>query len=187
MKRVLLIFQIFLLLIFSLSFTSCDTYEIIETNDIKEYGNFRNTKYGVDLAEYAKKVMPEKVENFFTSVEYSYKMCHSPAMHEAYLKVTIESDDQYDQYLNSVLDINDTQEFYYDKTLKEYVIRDIITLHNKEDEDGPRIGYSEIQKILFSTEENTIIVLSLVIPDNDMPFKTDTFLYFDEFDIDPRV
>ncbi len=185
MKRIVFLLLVQIAMIISLCFVGCNAYEVIETTDIEDYGKFTETKYGEKIDIYTEKVMPKKIEEFFSNVEYSYKMCHSPAMHEAYLKVTIDSEKQYESYINSIVGDNETEAFYYDKTYREYVIVDKISLQHENEEKGPTIGYTEIQKILFSNETNTLIFISLVVPYNDMPFFVDTFLYFEKFDINP--
>ena len=76
MKRIMFLLLIQIALIISVCFVGCNEYKIIETTNIEDYGNFTETKYGEKIDIYTEKVMPEKIEEFFSDVEYSYKMCH---------------------------------------------------------------------------------------------------------------
>lgn len=180
------------LLIASLSFacTGCqwldsfvdglnDIYKIYETTDLEKYGEYPVTRYGYEAAPHAQAVMPEKIEDFFSVREYTYKMCHEPAMHEAYLEVVIADEAQYQAYIADIIGENETKPFRHDNSFEEYVICEKIWI-----QPHPTVGASQIQKILFSDDTNTIIFLSLHVPHNDAPLEAEVFTYFTRFSID---
>lgn len=168
-------------------FSSCDIIseiqyynKIYEITDIGEYGNFSPTRYGDSVEEYTKKVMPEKIEDFFSVKKYSYKMCHSPYMHEAYLEVTIEDEETYQNYIQEIIGDKPAETFFYDESFQEYVVEDRIRVH-PYDNDWESIVNASIQKICFSDEANVIIFVSLAVPSEY--FLVTDFVYFERFNI----
>ena len=158
-----------------------DIYKIYTYDDIEMYG----TEYPVSkhieytVREYAESVFPEKIEPFFTVQAFSYKMCHEPAMHELYLEVTIKSENEYHAYVEELVGEKSTAVFSYDASFTECVTSYTVTTQH----EGTTLGYSEIQKFLFSDETNTVIFVSIYIPYSDMPFPVTDFAFFNRFGI----
>lgn len=158
-------------------------YNVRSTTDINEYGKFPVLLGKHRIENYTDIIMPDKIEDFFSDPIYYFGYCEAPYMNEVYLQVKIEDEIQYQSYVSELVKENPTGAFFYDDSFQEYVITDVLIL-NDDGEDGYIISKTEIQKILFSDESNTIIFISLIVLYQDMPFNVEDFYYFEKFKID---
>jgi hypothetical protein len=161
-----------------------NTYEI---TDISQYRTIPGTNYyGKYIAKYSNLVMPKKIEDFFIVEKYLLMYDDWNGYHEEYLEIRIEDETQYQEYIKSIIDNKETEEFFYDKTYLEHAVNDYVDITSafSEDESKKGILTSKIQKILFCDEGNIIIFLSLTVPFPDGPVSPDKFYYFRKFNID---
>lgn len=172
--------------VFSLS--GCDIFhmgEIHITTDINDYGKFptfsENENHRIE--KYTDIILPEKIEEFFFEPSYYFGYCKDPFMCEVYLEFKIEDETQYENYITELTQGKATQKFFYDETFKEYVITDVLWLEPPEEETS-FLSKSEVQKILFSDESNTVIFISLIMLYPDFVFPVEDFYYFEKFNID---
>ena len=85
----------------SVTMSSCWGDQFYRTTDIADYGDFylarsdgENTKESI--AEYMHTVLPERLEDYFTIVAYSYTVDDSYFLwYEGYLEVMIEDESQF--------------------------------------------------------------------------------------------
>ncbi len=174
------------LVVFSLS--GCNIFHMGEvhiTTDINDYGKFptfsENENHRIE--KYTDIILPEKIEEFFFEPSYYFGYCKDPFMCEVYLEFKIEDETQYKNYITELTQGKATQKFFYDETFKECVITDVLWLEHGV-ENRPILSKSEVQKILFSDESNTVIFISLIVLYPDMTFPVKDFYYFEKFNID---
>ena len=173
MKRII---SILLTGMFALCFSGCclkDVYKIHSTTDITKYGDFPTTKYGYEIKPYTDNILPPKIEEFFAMTEYYFAYCDAPYMHEVYLEVTIEDEEKYTEYVAELLAGKETEPFFYNDDYQEYVLTDVLYVQEKD-----TLAKSEVQKILFNSEQKRIIFISLLILHMDYCFYIDDFIYF---------
>lgn len=167
--------------------SGCNIFHIGEvhiTTDINDYGKFPTLIEEHRIEKYTDIILPEKIEEFFFEPSYYFGYCKDPFMCEAYLEFKIEDEMQYENYITELTQGKSTQKFFYDEAFEECVITDVLILQHVGEANGPIISKSEVQKILFSNESNTIIFISLVVLYQDMPFPIKDFYYFEKFNID---
>ena len=151
-----------------------------ETTDINEYGNWEYTdKDGGDVKKYTDNIMPRYIEDFFSVVHYSYRWKPIAQTHEAYLEITIEDETQYQSYVQQLTAGKETTPFFYNNAFEEYVYTDILSVSSAE-----FLEKSEVQKVLFSDETNTLIFVSFVHLIYDEVQSVKELYYFERFDID---
>ena len=180
-----------ILSLFSFSLSGCNFFEEItniytvnSTTNINEYGKFPVLQGKHRIENYIDIIMPERIEDFFSDTIYYFGYCKEPYMNEMYLQVKIEDEIQYQSYVSELVKENPTGTFFYDDSFREYVITDVLMLQHEGEPYGPTISKTEIQKILFSDESNTIIFISLIVLYPDMPFPVKDFYYFEKFNIE---
>ena len=184
-KKLLTFFCAIQVALFGATMTGCDEYKLYEETDISQYGNFYSSRWHkeVDISQYTQNIMPEKIEDFFTVVRYSYRMMHGAAFHEAYLEVVIEDETTFQSYTHQLLLDKETETFFYNNSFLECVYTDVISID--EIVDGKAyLGASEIQKVLVSDETNTLIFLSFVYPYTTDMVESWYVYYFERFEID---
>ena len=159
--------------------------EVHITTDINDYGKFptfsENENHRIE--KYTDIILPEKIEEFFFEPSYYFGYCKDPFMCEVYLEFKIKDETQYENYITELTQGKSTQKFFYDETFKEYVITDLLWLEHGI-ENRTVLSASEVQKILFSDESNTVIFISLIILYPDFVFPVEDFYYFEKFNID---
>lgn len=157
-------------------------WKLYETTDIDQYGDFYPGVYGYDPTPCTDRVMPERIEPFFRVVRYSYRICHTPDMHEAYLEIVIEDEAQYDEYVSVITQGEALTEFSHDPSFRQYVIEEDISVSHFDDKH--LVTKSRVLKILVCDETNTVVFVSLDVPKSDMPLESEFFYYFERFNID---
>ena len=162
-----------------------DPYEV---TDIAQYRTIPDTNYyDKYIAEYSNLVLPKKIEDFFIVEKYSLRFNDWDEIHEEYLEIRIEDEMQYQEYVNGIVGEKETGDFFYDTRYQEYNINDYlqsITWTFKDSETLKGISKAKIQKILFSDELNTIVFVSLVVPEHNGVVVQDKFYYFERFNIE---
>ena len=187
--------------IFSLLFcTSCDLMggvtprDVKVTTEISEYGNWGMVDVEYmdpwDAQLYHSKIMPTKIEEYFSQIEYVYSVCTWPVISEAYLEFVIEDETLYNDYINGIIKDNATKTFHYDNNFQEYVLNDIFYSYNSSATNSHRerlVEGATIQKVLFSDKERRIIFVSYAHDAYGYVYNTEeTFksTYFKRFNID---
>ncbi len=164
-----------------------DIYEAYEITDVTEYGKYIPVKDDGYMTENIDEIMPSEIEEFFTVQKYSYRMCHDPAFQEVYLEVVIEDEALYQAYVSEIVAERDTNIFYYDPSFSEVILtedRATVTMRGNPDERSSYVDYAIIQKILFCDQANTVIFLSLDVPDSYLATVPSDLYYFERFSID---
>ena len=181
------VLEIAVLAIFIDMIRSIDTWEIHEKTNIAEYGEYISVKHDGYMTENIDEIMPSKIEDFFIVQKYSYRMCHDPAFQEVYLEVVIEDGAQYQAYVNELTHGKTLHSFWYDPSFSEVILtedRATVTMRGNPDERSSYVDYAIIQKIMFCNQTNTIIFLSLDVPDTYFANPPSQFYYFERFGID---
>ena len=179
MKRISCLVLALLLIV---SFSGCeffDYFKVFEVTDIEQYGQYTNPKYAPEdfrAESYISQIFPEKIEDYFLVQKYSYKHCMEPPMIEAFLEVVIEDEAIFQNYVDSFSTGKIITEFPYEEGFKQIVFSEAAEFHHLTS-----IGYTDIQKILFSDETNTIIFSVIEMPYNDGPLTLESFSYFTRF------
>ena len=183
MKKSIRLLALCTVLVLTLLVSSClhigDIFKVYTYDDItqyrKDYPISRGGDY--DIQTHIDPVFPEEIEPFFTVQAYSYKMCHEPVMHELFLEVTIEDEETYQSYKQELVGEKELIPFKYDATFEELTVSDLVTTQH----EGEWIGYTVVQKTLFSNETRTIIFVSIYLPYSDMPLPVTDFAFFNRF------
>lgn len=164
-----------------------DTWKVYEKTNLAEYGEYIPLKYDGYMTENIDEIMPSKIEEFFTVQKYSYRMCHDPAFQEVYLEVVIEDEALYRAYVSDIMAERDTNVFYYDSSFSEVVLTEdyvTVTMRGNPNERSSYVDYGTIQKIMFCDQTNTVIFLSLDVPDSYFATIPSDLYYFERFSID---
>ena len=181
------VLEIVTLVMYIYKLRSADTWEIYEKTNIDEYGEYISVRRDGYMTENIDQIMPSKIEDFFIVQKYSYRMCHDPVFQEVYLEVVIEDEAQYQAYVNELTYGKTLHSFWYDPSFSEVTLtedRATVTMLGSTDDTTAYIDYAIIQKIMFCNQTNTIIFLSLDVPDTYFANPASQFYYFERFGID---
>lgn len=160
------------------------------TTNISDYGKYVGNYDNDFPEEFINSFFPEKIEENFSNVKYSYKAQKGDSYaFEAYLEFKIENESEFQAFIDEHVGKN-VSDFSYDTNFKEYVIADELGLIVLDQKTSNADGFYHIQcakigKILYSEKTQQIICIALGVYDGGM--VTTDFLcnYFDRFDIEP--
>lgn len=166
------------------------------TTDISDYGNYVGNYDNKSVQEFVNSFFPEKLEDNFTDISYSYRAQKNDAYaFEVYLEFTIEDIDELNAFLEQYTFGITEKEFSYDSTYNEYVIADIFEPTNisqiedaeleEIDYEKTHIRYAKIGKILYSSSEQKFIFVALGVYDGGIATTDFLCTYFERFDINP--
>ena len=155
------------------------------TSDIEHYGHYTGNVDNQYAKEYIEEIFPEKIEEYFTDITYSYRaQNYANYAFEAYLEFTIEDKNTYEDYTNAITDGLVGQPFRYDSSYMEYTLDDELTVY-PNDKEACEIDCAWIRKVLCNPDEHRVIFVALAAWDA-WEARTDFFcVYFNRFDIDP--
>lgn len=162
-----------------------------ETTNIEDYGEYKGNYDNKTVTKFITSFFPKEIEPTFENVKYVYRAKKLDAYaFEAWLEFTIQDEDAFQTYVDTVTKGEHLQTFAYDNTYSEYVIADSFELHpnaqNDEDpSDGYSIQYAMIGKILINDEKNEIIHIALGVYDGGGVRTNFLREYFTRFNIDP--
>ena len=169
-----------------------------ETTDLSEYGEVNGTNQKSE-AEELLGFFPDKIENYFENVTYSFKAEKNWAYSfEAYLEFTISDKEQYDYFRKSAVKWYVGQPFEYDTSYTEYIISDIVRPDFSDEVlESNRVLYygkqrhfsinnCDVRKMLFNDEEQRVIFVAICVGDECFTSTEFFNTFFDRFDIHPR-
>ncbi len=161
-----------------------------EINDISEYGIFNGTHDDNHVRSQIEAFFPEKIEDFFEVVKYAYCAENVDSYgYEAYLEIRIEDRETFNNYIQSITAAAWT-DFSHCEGYQEYTISDDIHVWLSEanqDASDPcyQIEWADIRKILYSSQEQTIIYVAIGVYDGGAADTEFLGVFFNRFDIDP--
>lgn len=154
-----------------------DAYEI---TDIAQYEEVKKEERYQEVEEYTALVMPKMIEAFFNVKKYSFKYDPIDGKHEEYLEITIDDEEEYQQYVTELLKGKTTETFALNEAYRQCVINDEVTFTTLE-QGEQCIFMVNIQKILICDSTQTIIFLSFVTPNDYGAVEFEWSEYFSKF------
>lgn len=187
---IVLISLISLCLLVCLAFFSIIPRQYVTTS-IDDYGVYTGNYDNEFPNEFITSFFPDKIELNFKDIAYSYRAQKSDTYaFEAYLEFTIEEENEFKAFVDTISNDMVSSEFSYDTNFTQYIVSDEFVpsfpdTEHETDLDSVSIRFAKIGKILYSDKDNRIIFVAIGVYDGGVA-KTD-FLntYFDRFDINP--
>ena len=158
---------------------------------ISDYGIYDGTGVDSFTTQYIQSIFPEKIEDYFSDVKYSYKAENTDTYgFEAYLEFTIKDKTEFQTYISKITDVKNWQDFAYAPGYKEYSIENVLELDIDAVDDPSsifyrQILYAKIRKILYSPEEQRIIYVAIGVYDGGGIGTNYLNVFFERFQIDP--
>lgn len=155
--------------------------DVYHTTDLNDYGNYIGTYDNDTLQKNISKYFPQKIEENFKNAKYSYTAVKGDSIScEAYLEFTIEHPEEFNLYISQISADKTTHVFEHDPSFSEIVLRDEMNLTpNKKG-----IDRASIQKILYNSEDRTVIFVFIMVHDGGFT-RTDAYsAYASRFHID---
>ena len=173
MKRKL---YLFLLLIFSALLSSCEMqFGHKKTENPDEYGKWESY---LDVADF----LPESIDDY-TVNKYSYTLeAWLDICFEIYLDITV-SEEQFNILISdakSSYNFIEEKTAYYDEDYHEIIFEDYYKIF--EDRSHGRVGWADIEKIIYNEETLNIIYVCFHANDTGV-YQIDQFEYFNRFEI----
>lgn len=126
------------------------------TENVSDYGNFVGNRNNDIPTEFITSFFPAEIEDPFRDVEYVYQSVRVDAYTcEAMLTFTVDSQEDYQSYVNQVTNGQKRSQFYFDPSYSEYTLFDQYELDTdtcrckNKGENHAHIQYAKIGKILF--------------------------------------
>lgn len=174
-----------LLVVICFCFFGCNFKEQFmeyKVTDIGQYQEVRKTKYYQKVEKYSDLVMPDAILPFFEIEKYSFKYDPMDGKYEEYLEILINDEQQYQQYIDELLNGNTMIECPFDSVYQQYVVNEKISY--TENSRGEQCFYmASVQKILTNDNINSIIFVSFSIPSDYGAVELNWFEYCQKFDI----
>ena len=135
------------------------------TTNISDYGKYVGNYDNDFPEEFINSFFPEKIEENFSNVKYSYKAQKGDSYaFEAYLEFKIENESEFQAFIDEHVGKN-VSDFSYDTNFKEYVIADelgLVVLDQKTSKVDVfyHIQCAKIGKILYSENKKLLKLLA---------------------------
>ncbi len=163
------------------------------TTDIADYGNYTGNLDNESVAEYINSFFPEKIEDNFTDISYSYRAQKGDAYaYEAYLEFVIEDTDEYNAFVAEYTEGLTGTIFEYDEAFTDYTIDQQLSITVWDDSGKEVYLFSDIAlelvkmgKILCCDDEQRIIFVAIGVWDGGMVNADLLCTYFNRFAINP--
>lgn len=171
-----------------------DTYY---TTDINEYGKYPALS-GNSIEQNMQLFFPERIEEGFQNVVYSYKVVRSGC--EVYLEFTFDTGDELEAYVKEATVGMLHKTFIFDSSYEEYIwqkpptenrrgyIADYVKLYPQQrSENGVeyyRVDTADVNKILVNRDEKRVIYIALFNCDGGAFNANELTVFFDRFQID---
>lgn len=165
--------------------------EYNETTDIADYGHYPNVKTTDIEHILIHSFFPESIKDSFCDVRFSYKSEDLDTYgFEAYLEFNIENSLEFYHHISSIADEQQWKDFAFDGNFKEYSIKNELVLDVDDPYDPEslfqhQIIQSDIRKILYSPESQTIIYVAIGVQDGGGVGTNYLNVFFNRFSIDP--
>ena len=160
---------------------------VYETNEIADYGKIKGNFDNNTPKSFIFSFFPQTLDDAVSDVTYHYKAKTGDTYaYECYLEFTIEDKSEFTAFLDSHVQLDKSTEFRYDDTLMDYTVSNILDTDwtSVMKSGGYSIGYAEIGKILYNTEEQRIIFFALGVYDGGGTSTAELDYFFTKYDID---
>ncbi len=161
-----------------------------ETNDPRNYlkivGNYSNE----EPQEFVSSFFPVRIEESFSDVVYHYKAIRGDTYaYEAYLEFVIKDKAEYETFVSSMLNKEESHSFAYDCSFFEQTISHTYEIweasHEGETEDYFVLETAEVGKILYSDKEQRLIFVAIGMFDGGGARTMELAYFLKRFDINP--
>ena len=163
------------------------------TTDIDDYGNYKGTNDNESVSDYITSFFPEKIEDNFSDITYSYRAQKVDAYaYEAYLEFVIEDTDEYNAFVAEYTEGLTGTIFEYDEAFTDYTIDQQLSITVWDDSGKEVYLFSDITlelvkmgKILCCDDEQRIIFVAMGVWDGGVVNAELLCTYFNRFAINP--
>lgn len=173
---------------FAISFTP----RSYETNSLNNYGKFTGNYNNEYPKEFTMSFFPQTIETHFTNVNYTYRAQKGDTYaFEVFLEFHIEDAHEFAEHIASIGPNSQWHSFSYNSEYMEYVVDDKFELVDEPTEYSADsyeylpIRYANIGRILYCSENQTVIYSAMGVYDGGLAKTTYFNLFFSRFQIDP--
>ena len=162
-------------------------FTVYETNDIADYGAITGNYDNDAPKAFVFSFFPAQIDEDFENAVYHYKAIKGDTYaYEVYLEFTIEEKEQYDAFIDAVVDKDTCTTFEYAPDYQEYIVSNYFWLEPDPPMDSPPyIEDAEVGRVLFSDSEQKIIFFALGMYDGGGVNTDQLGYFFNKFNIDP--